>query len=165
MKRFVIRNYGNSIQFPYKGANVTIHKESVIETDDEGLASAAERANYEDGINLGVSDRGVNVHENSPQETDKQFNHDDRKPTASLAEKADALADVNEEDKNKLPDVPEVDDPVEEISYDDMTVVELKELAKDREVDVKGMNKAEIVKALSDFDKAGRPRIEKPRDN
>ena len=38
MKRFIIRNYGASRQFPYKGQPIPISNDSAIETDDEKLA-------------------------------------------------------------------------------------------------------------------------------
>ena len=160
MKRFVIRNYGASIQVPYKGCNVTFTRDSIIETDDSGLAVVIREFTKQDGVNLCVTDRGSHLVANPPvtDESKDIKNHDDRVPTASL-ETPDAPIDKNEEGvKDVETKEPE---PDEEISYSDMTIPELKELAKDRDVDVKGMNKAKIVKALEDFDKAGRPSIVK----
>jgi len=42
----------------------------------------------------------------------------------------------------------------EEISYEGMTVKELQILAKDRQIKTSGLNKAELIEALQDYDKA-----------
>lgn len=57
---------------------------------------------------------------------------------------------VTASEKPKADEAPDV--PEDEISYEDMTVPELKVLAKDRELDVKGLKKAEIIEALQAYD-------------
>ena len=60
-------------------------------------------------------------------------------------------------------DEPKVDEvaetPEDEISYDDMNVPELKVLAKDRQLDIKGLKKAEIIEALQDYDSEDVPEV------
>lgn len=53
MKRFVIRNYGPSRQFPYKGRPICIANDGAIETDDE-----KEAAFFKEQEALTVTDRG-----------------------------------------------------------------------------------------------------------
>ena len=53
MKRFVIRNYGASRQFPYKGQSIPISNDSAIETDDEELAVF-----FKEQETVTVTDRG-----------------------------------------------------------------------------------------------------------
>ena len=54
-------------------------------------------------------------------------------------------------EKSEAPESEVVEAP-DDISYNDMTIPELKVLAKDRELDVKGLLKAEIIEALQTYD-------------
>lgn len=113
MKRFVVRNYGPSRQFPYRDQHIPIANDCAIETDDEELA-----AFFKEQEALTVTDRSPGL-----------------APSLSANE----------------PKTSEVSD---EIPYEEMTVKELQVLAKDREVKTSGLNKAELVEVLEDYDKA-----------
>lgn len=63
MKRFVIRNYGPSRQFPYKGQSIPIANDSAIETDDEKMAVAFGK---QDAVHL--TDRGAELASSSSVE-------------------------------------------------------------------------------------------------
>jgi len=109
MKRFVIRNYGPTRQFPYKDKHIFIANDCAIETDDEeevGALSGQESVH--------VTDRGSEL----------------VPPSSPI----------------KKPEAPE------EIAYEDMKVKELQMLAKDREMDVSGLKKAELIAALQAYD-------------
>lgn len=61
MKRFVIRNYGPSRQFPYKGQSICIANDCAIETDDE-----EEAAFFKEQEALTVTDRGSELTSSLP---------------------------------------------------------------------------------------------------
>lgn len=117
MKRFVIRNYGPSRQFPYKDQHIPIANDCAIETDDEELAVFFKKQEA-----LTVTDRGSELAPSLP---------------------------VDEPETSK-----EVTEETEEIAYNDMLLKELQVLAKDREIKTSGLNKAELIQALEDYDKA-----------
>lgn len=66
MKRFIIRNYGPSIQIPYNGQNICLSNDQVIETNDDKLVHFLnEDEQYKD---IHVTDRGEELATNSPVE-------------------------------------------------------------------------------------------------
>lgn len=114
MKRFVIRNYGPSRQFPYKDQHIPISNDCAIETDDK-----EEAAFFKKQKALTVTDRGSEL-----------------APSLSVEPETHKESEVSNE-----------------ISYGDMTVKELQVLVKDREMKASGLNKAELIQALEDYDK------------
>jgi len=52
------------------------------------------------------------------------------------------------------PETSEVSEESQEISYGEMKVKDLQILAKDREIKTSGLNKAELIQALEDYDAA-----------
>lgn len=66
MKRFVIRNYGPSIQIPYNGQNICLSNDQVIETNDSKLVHFLnEDEQFKD---IYVTDRGEELTTKSPVE-------------------------------------------------------------------------------------------------
>jgi len=118
MKRFVIRNYGPTRQFPYKDRQIFIANDSAIETDD-----AKEAVFFKEQEAVHVTDRGSEVTSLTPS-----------------VEEPETSEEVTEE--------------TEEIAYSDMLLKELQVLAKDREIKTSGLNKAELIQALEEYDKA-----------
>lgn len=112
MKRFVIRNYGPTRQIPYKGQQLCISNDGVIETDNEEEAKALETHKA-----ICVTDRGSELAPSSSEE----------KPEDSV-------------------DEPEVE------SYGSMTVVELRAIAKSREMKTSGLDKTKLIEALVEYD-------------
>ena len=145
MKRFGIRNYGPTRQVPFKDKQIFIARDGFIETDDEEEATV-----LKDQENLYVIDRGAEFATPEPMVT--TLDDDDRKVTADDPE---ALYSENHPDEDEQSESQINDEEIEsseEIAYQDMTVVELKVIAKDREFNVKGLKKAEIIEVLEDYD-------------
>ena len=117
MKRFIVRNYGPTRQFPYKDMQIFIANDCVRETDDVEMAMALKKEKQ-----VTVTDRGSEVTSLSPS--------------------------VEE------PETSEVSEESQEISYGEMKVKDLQILAKDREIKTSGLNKAELIQALEDYDAA-----------
>ena len=151
MKRFAIRNYGPSRQIPYNGQHICLSNDACIETDDADLAVALEKAGQ-----VYVTDCGgvIAVPEAPKDDEERKVTVDD----------AEAVHD------EKFPPEPEEDKPQEtggtqpppestkdkdEIAYAEMTIPELKVLAKDRQIKTSGLKKAELIQALEAYDKEG----------
>lgn len=149
MARFVIRNYGPSRQIPYKGQQICMGRDQAIETDDEKMVVALGKADE-----IHVTDRGVEAA--VPVIPEEPNGKKEREVTVDNAE---AVHDENfpdeddrqqptQEDQQPAPD----GDAEDEIPYANMTVKELQVLAKDREIKTSGLNKAELIQALEDYD-------------
>lgn len=133
MPRFIIRNYGQPRQIPHEGKILTVLYDGVIETDDPTLALVA------DGMEkMHVSDRGEefispSAREEAPEVLESTSEVFESAPDASIEPEA-AVADS------------------EELSYEDLTVAELKALCKDREINSTKLRKAELIEALQAYD-------------
>lgn len=146
MARFVIRNYGTSKQVPYKGQSITFLHDQAIETDDEDEARALagqDRAH--------LTDRGLDAVALEPPEVP------DKKKERKVTVDKEPVPKEDPEDVQKKEPEPEAPskDTGDEIPYDEMTVVELKVLAKDRQLSTSGLLKAELIRALKDYDSEG----------
>lgn len=120
MERFVLRNYGPSIQISYKGQNICLSNDQVIETDDDKMVHFLNEDEKWKAIH--VTDRGEELTANSPVE--------DFAVSEALSMTVDS----------------------DEISYADMTLPELKSLAQDRNMKIKGLKKGELIEALEEYD-------------
>lgn len=135
MGRFVIRNYGRTRQFPYKDKQIYIANDKAIETDDVEM---------------------VAVLQNFPQM--EVTDHCPETPGPSLPSPKVVPDEVEQTPDEVLAEVVESSD---EIAYGDMSLKELQELGKDRQLKVSGLKKAELIVVLEDYDKA---EVETPVD-
>lgn len=143
MARFVIRNYGVSRQVSYKGQQITFLHDQAIETDDEdeaGTLTAQDRAH--------LTDRGLDAVALVPPEVP-----DEKKERKVTVDKEPVPREDPEDVQKKEPE-PEVvpEETGDEIAYEEMTVPELRVLAKDRQLSISGLLKAEIIETLQDYD-------------
>ena len=153
MARFIIRNYGPSRQFDYEGHQICLSNDQCIETDDEEMAAV-----LGDNELIHVTDRGVEASDISPQELVK--GKEDRQVTVDDAEAVhderfpDEDAQEQQSQEDQQTDSDEFVDESGEISYDDMTVPELRDLCEDRSIEFpKGyVKRADLIEALVDYD-------------
>ena len=117
MKRFVIRNYGPSLQIPYKNKGICLSNDQCFETNDEELVEFLK--SDEQFKNVHVADRGSELAQSSSPEAEET-----------------AVAVIESD----------------EIEYDDMTVVELKELCNDRDIKTGKLKKGELIEVLEAYD-------------
>jgi len=165
MSRFVIRNYGISRQFPYKGKSICLSNDQAIETDD--VAEAAALGSHQ---NVHVIDRGaefaapVIVPPEKPADDEKKRKVTVNDAEAVRAEKFPPDEDEQQQEKGGTqPPPPESTKDKDEIAYAEMTVRELRELfndrqkplAKDKQVKTSGLKKAELILCLEAYDKEG----------
>jgi len=129
MKRFVIRNYGPSRQFPFEDQAICISNDQAIETDDEQIAEALKKHNA-----VHVTDRGVRELTEQKTIEQKVNSKNDSPSDDTIIEDVDGTENVYE------------------IQYNDMTVSELKELAKDRDIKTSGLRKQDLIGALEAYD-------------
>ena len=122
MKRFVIRNYGPSRQFHIENMQIPIGHEAAIETDDEKIASFFLELPKKERVC--VTDRGKEV----------------------------TLQGLPSEQREAQADNDDSTDETEELTYDDLTLPELKAIAKDRNLNISGKKKAEIIELLEAYD-------------
>jgi len=117
---------------PYKGQQIILANDCAKETDDIELATALQNV------------EAMHVTDRCPET-----------PGPSLPPKIE---------KSKTPEEPqtssgesqtseEPDEVTEEIAYNNMLLKELQVLAKDRQIKVSGLNKAELIEALEAYDK------------
>lgn len=148
MARFVIRNYGPSRQIQYEDRMICLYHDQVIETDDEEMAEALKA---EERIH--VTDRGVEMA--TPVDLSAEEVEDKDRPVT--ADNAEALYDENYPDNDEVEvesDQAESEhsESEDEIEYKDMTVPELKTLAKDRQLRTTGLKKTGLIQLLQDYD-------------
>lgn len=117
MSRFIIRNYGPPQQIPYKGQQITLLRDGVLETDDASLALVLRAVS-----DMYVTDRGQEFTSRS----------------ASKAESTEAKQEAAQDSEG--------------LSYEEMTLKELRALAKDRSIDSSKSKKAELIRALQLYD-------------
>ena len=128
MTRFVVRNYGPTRQVPYRNQQIIIANDKAIETDDMALVAVLQNMEA-----MHVTDRSPGT------------------PGPSLPPPK-----VVPDEEPQADETPETPETPEEIAYGDMLMRELVALAKDRTppIKVSGLKKAELIKALEDYDKA-----------
>lgn len=126
MVRFAVRNYGVTRQMQYKGQQIIIANDQVIETDDMELVAVLQNYN------------AIHVTDRCPET-----------PGSSLP----PVVPIEDEQTSKEPEAPEMPEASAEILYNDMTVKELQALGKDRQMKVSGLNKRKLIKALEKYDK------------
>ena len=147
MARFVIRNYGPSRQVAYEGQQICLSNDQCIETDDTEMAAVLGEEN-----SIHVTDRGAEaasfVLPEEPVEKEKKVTVDD----------VEALHAANhpDEDSQKVASDKAEETIVEseELTYDDLTMPELKSIAKDRVIEVKGLKIGGLIEALEAYDEA-----------
>lgn len=150
MARFLIRNYGPSRQIAYKGQQICLSRDQCIETDDSRIAAVlgAEKQVH-------VTDHGVEAAAPVPPEKqegedrtvtvdDAEAVHDEKFPDEDVQEQH-----IQEEQQ------PVLSNDADEIAYADMNVKELRVLAKDRQIETSDLKKADLIKALEDYDAEG----------
>lgn len=148
MARFIIRNYGPSRQIAYNGMQFCLSNDQSIETDDPDQAAVFDA---EDMIT--VTDRGI---ESATSVPSKKFGKKERKVTVDDAEALhneqfpDGDDELHQTQQSDSQDSSEFDD----LSYDDLTMTELKTLAKDRGIETSGKKKGALIEALEDYDVA-----------
>ena len=144
MARFVIRNYGQTRQVPYQNTQIIIARDGAIETDDEDIA-----ATMKEQKDITVTDHGAQATSTPPKQKKKK-----KKKRQVTVDDVEAVNAENFPDKDEKEETPQKDKSTEidEIAYEDMTVVELKVLAKDRQIPTSGLLKAELIQALKDYD-------------
>lgn len=155
MARFIIRNYGLSRQFPYKGKQVCLSNDQAIEIDDAELAATLK--NHE---KMHVHDRGISFATPVPPEKSDKPAKKNRKVTVDDAEAVHREKFPDEDEQQQTtgenqPPPPDAKTDTDEIAYADMTVKELQVLAKDRTPPIKtsGLKKDKLIKALEDYDR------------
>ena len=145
MARFVIRNYGQTQQVPYQNTQIIIARDGAIETDDEDIAATMKAQK-----DILVTDHGAQATSTPPEEP-KQKKKKKRQVTIGNVEAVHAEKFPDEDEKEETPQEDESIE-IDEITYEEMTVVELKVLAKDRQIPTSGLLKAELIQALKDYD-------------
>jgi len=145
MARFVIRNYGQTQQVPYQNTQIIIARDGAIETDDEDIAATMKAQK-----DILVTDHGAQATSTPPEEP-KQKKKKKRQVTIGNVEAVHAEKFPDEDEKEETPQEDESIE-IDEIAYEEMTVVELKVLAKDRQIPTSGLLKAELIQALKDYD-------------
>jgi len=160
MARFIIRNYGVSRQFPYKGKSICLSNDQAIETDD--VDEAAALGSYE---NIFVKDLGVECA--TPVIDEKPEKTAEKKERKVTVDNAEAVHEEKHPDEDETQEQKTVDTQTQppadknEIAYEDMTVKELqvlfndrqKSLAKDKQVKTSGLKKADLILCLEAYDK------------
>jgi len=162
MTRFLIRNYGASRHLHHKGKITLIVSDGAIETDDVDFIASISHEKKLHIIDRGPEYGGRVTPEPKPELVQLDGNGE------SIVDNPEAIyqenhpesvedEDVCKDSKNSELGSSEVEDSEnqeqEEIEdYDDLTVVELKVIAKDRSIETKGLLKAEIVEALEKYD-------------
>lgn len=142
MKRFVIRNYGPSRQIPFGSQQICFSRDTAIETDDEKLVEAMRSHKA-----IHVTDRGiqVNVAPEPKLEIESELRPD------SIVDSPEALH--NESSSETVDTNSSVTlDEVTEAPYQSLDPSELRTIAKDRRVWVRGMSKEQMVEALKKYD-------------
>jgi hypothetical protein len=152
MKRFVIRNYGPSRQFDFKGNQIVMNHDGSVETSDEELTRY-----LGDQEQIEVTDRGIELA--LPSEPEAEESREERQVTADNPEalhrenhpdEDEGEEDsVEEEDQGRSVELERED---EELSYGKLTVPELRELCKDRQISATGLLKNDLVEALQAYD-------------
>jgi hypothetical protein len=151
MTRFICRNYGPSRQVAYKGQQLCLSHDQVIETNDadEAAVLGAEKM-------ITVTDRGEEFA--APPVPHKEVEKKERKVTVNDAEavhdeKFPLDEDEQQREKSEAPTQPQVTtEDKDEIAYAEMSVKELQVLAKDRQLKTSGLKKDELIKALEVYD-------------
>jgi len=150
MARFIIRNYGPSRQIPYKGQSICLSNDQCIETDDAKMAGVLGFADL-----ITVTDRGLEAA--APVVSDSSGTKKDRKVTVDDAEAvyAENFSDKDVRKPHTQPAEPPIqEESIDEISYADMSVRELRVLAEDRRIKTSGLRKGELIDALEAYDDA-----------
>lgn len=150
MKKFVIRNYGNSRTLPVKGKGYFLCKEGTIETDDEELADA-----------LGTFPQ-IHVSSRSPRRKKGQplpSSSGDQVEQQSEATATAVIESDAELGSDKIDTPEDADDqpnqPGEAMAYEEDTVEQLRDMAKQRDIPIGRKNKAEIIEVLREADAQG----------
>lgn len=130
MTRFIVRNYGPTRQVQYKNLQVIIANDKVIETDDIELVAVLQ--NY----------TAIHVTDRRPETPGPCL------PPVVLIKDEPEVVDETVQTAEEL----EATGTVEEIAYSDMKMPELQALGKDRQLKVSGLKKAELIKALEEYD-------------
>jgi len=156
MARFIIRNYGPSRQFPYKGKQICLSNDAAIETDDVEEAAA-----FGSHKNVHVHDRGVEFAAPVPLAPPEKEKEKERQVTVDDVEAVYNEKFPPDEDEQKQetggtePPAPVSKADKDEIAYAEMSVKELLVLAKDRQIKTSGLKKDELIQALEAYDKEG----------
>ena len=146
MARFVIRNYGQTQQVPYQNTQIIIARDGAIETDDEDIAATMKAQK-----DITVTDHGAQATSTPPKQKKKKKKKKTQQVTVDDVEAVHAENFPDEDEKEETPQEDESTE-IDEITYEEMTVVELKVLAKDRQIPTSGLLKAELIQALKDYD-------------
>jgi len=135
-ERFLIRNYGPSRNLEDgKGSYIFLERDRVRSTSDPEMAKLM--STYPE---IHVTDRGVEAFPApilpAPPQGPEPPKEDD-----------DEVVEVVEESK-------EVEDDEEhgEVDYTELTVADLREIAYERDIDTKGLLKADLIQALQEDD-------------
>lgn len=133
MARFVIRNYGSSRNLPDgHGSYIFMERDSARETEDEALAELF--ASYPDVHVSGREDVAVAVAPLPPPEGPPPL---------------EGPPDEQEDDDDQDEDVQEEDEAVD---YSALFLVDLQEIAKERDIKTAGLKKSDLVEALLNSD-------------
>lgn len=152
MARFIIRNYGLSRQFLYKGKSICLSNDQAIETDDVDEAAALGSHKDVHVIDCGVEFAAPTTPEKPAEKKERNVTVDDAE--AVHAEKFPDEDEQQQETSETQPPASDSEstDDKDEIAYADMTYKEIQVLAKDRQIKTSGLKKAELILALEIYD-------------
>jgi hypothetical protein len=148
-KRFVIRNYGQTRSI---GGHLLV-RDKVIETDDEDLANimrsqpevhVTENTGAEPQV-TGVPLPPIESEESSEESLENTRDNNVPEPGAVITPPPDEENEV--EDEVEYEEENFDNGRIVEVGYEDLKVIELKEILRDRQLSTKG-NKKELVERL-----------------
>lgn len=136
MDAFVIRNYGSSRNLPDgHGSYIFMERDSVRETNDEAMAKLF--ATYPDVLVSRRNEDLVNAFPAPPEGPPPPVEEDDENEQGENEQGEDPAAVVDEST---------------ETDYGSMLLVDLQEIAKDRNIAISGVKKADLVVLLEEYD-------------